>query len=58
MNEPRFKPDVSRRLREVATEDEIAVLRKVVAEAEHGHQLWYLALLRRLLEELRRQRSP
>lgn len=52
----RFTPDISCRLRSIATPEEIAIMRSVLNEAERGHRPWYLALLVAIIEHVKASR--
>lgn len=48
--QPRFTTEVSTRLRDLASPEDLAALRKVIADAEHGRHLSNLPFLSKIVE--------
>jgi hypothetical protein len=55
MNNPHFEKSISQRLRLIASEDDLALLRQIVADAQRGRRPgrpWYLKFVYAIVERV------
>jgi hypothetical protein len=57
----RFAPNISQRLRLIASDEDLATLRQIIADAQRGRRPWrpwYLAFVAAIIEGIYTKSSP